>query len=135
MSKSIRAALGLFACLALTAVSFAQVQAPAAQKPAAWPTDMKGLYQEIAGNYFFEVQGQSTVLSFYEKDGLLFGVQDDSEPIELKPVKDKPLQFEAVSSGGNVIEMQFLRDDKGVIVKMIASTQGASYEGAKEIKK
>jgi hypothetical protein len=127
--------LGLFACLALTAVSFARAQAPAAQKPAAWPEDMKKLYQEIAGNYLFEVQGQSTVLSFYEKDGVLFGVQDDSEPIENKPVKDKPLHFEAVGSGGNLIEMQFVRDDKGVIAKLIVSSQGGSFEGAKEIKK
>ncbi len=135
MKKSNRWILALFAVLALSAAAFAQVPTPAAQTaPQAWPEDMKKLYQEITGNYFFGVEGQSIDLGFYEKDGALFATQDGGAPEEIRPVKEKPLFFETTSSEGNHIEMQFVRDDKGAITKLIVTTQGMTVEGQKLIK-
>ncbi len=136
MTRSIRAAFLLFACLALTAVSFAQAQTPAAQKPTVWPTDMKKLYQELAGDYLFDFGGQSQTVQFVEREGVLYGAPYGETEETIVPVKDKPYHFEVTVQGnGNFFQLEFVRNDKGEFAKCILITGDMTVEGLKQAKK
>jgi hypothetical protein len=141
MSNSTRRTVMILSALAMTmtlaAFAAAQVpaQAAAPTAPQTWPGDMKKLYLEITGDYVIDIQGQTQVLRMFEKDGALFGAPIDETPEAFKPIKDKPLFFEVtISSNGNYFEVQFVRDDKGVIFKTVLSSQGMTVEGLKTIK-
>jgi hypothetical protein len=97
---------------------------------------MKKLYQEIAGDYLFDVGGQSQIIHFYEREGSLYGAPEgDSEEI-VTPVKDKPYHFEVtVQSNGNFFQLEFVRDDKGAFVKCVLVTPDITAEGLKQAKR
>ncbi|MBE0712927.1 MAG: hypothetical protein IH583_11135, partial [Candidatus Aminicenantes bacterium] len=70
-----------------------------------------------------------------EQDGKLFGAPPGETPEEIKPVEGKPLCFDiTVAEGGQYYELQFVRNDKGVIDKCIMSVMGTTVEGMKIIK-
>jgi hypothetical protein len=136
MVRSNRGTLALFAGLALVTALAAQAPAPPGQKTAAaWPSDMKKLYQEIAGDYTFDFQGQVQIIRFFEKDGLIFGAPVDETPEEIKPVKDRPLFFDiTTASNGQYYGLQFVRDDKGVIFRCVMTVDGLTIDGYKALK-
>ena len=102
---------------------------PAAQDK---PVDMKKLLAEIVGDYSFEFQGQTLLVQFTEQDGKLFGAPPGETPEEIKPVEGKPLGFDVtVSTNGDYYELQFVRNDKGVIDKCVMTVQGMVVEGYK----
>jgi len=126
----------LMAVLALAFLA-APVLAQAAAQPAAQdkPVDMKKLLAEIVGDYDFSFQGESLLVQFTEVDGKLFGAPPGETPEEIKPVEGKPLCFDiTVATNGQYYELQFVRNDKGVIDKCIMSVQGMVVEGMKVIK-
>jgi hypothetical protein len=129
MKKNIRTtatALLALACLAALAVP-----AVAQDKP----VDMKKVISEIVGDYDFSFQGQSMIIQFTENDGKLFGAPAGETPEEVKPVEGKPLFFDVtVAANGQYYEMQFVRNEKGVIDKCVLSVMGATIEGMKIIK-
>lgn len=115
----------------------APVLAQAAAQPAAQdkPVDMKKLLAEIVGDYDFSFQGQSLLVQFTEQDGKLFGAPPGETPEEIHPVEGKPLFFDVtVAASGDYYELQFVRNDKGVIDKCIMSVQGMVVEGLKIVK-
>ena len=125
----------VLACLACAAA--AQVPSKPATQAAGSekPVDMKKLIAEIVGDYSFEFQGQALIVQFTEQDGKLFGAPPGETPEEIKPVEGKPLGFDVtVSTNGDYYELQFVRNDKGVIDKCVMSVQGMVVEGAKVIK-
>jgi hypothetical protein len=138
MKKSFRrVAASLFALACLAGLAAAQVPSkPATQAaPQAKPVDMKKLIAEIVGDYSFELQGQALMVQFTEADGKLFGAPPGETPEEIKPVEGKPLGFDVtVSTNGEYYELQFVRNDKGVIDKCVMTVQGMVIEGAKIIK-
>lgn len=137
MSKSIRRTVMILSALAMTMTlaAWASAQVPAQAAAQAKPEDVKKLYLEIAGDYVIDVGGQTQVLRMFEKDGALFGAPIDETPEEFKPIKDKPLFFEVtITSNGNYFEIQFVRNEKGVIFKCILSGQGMTIEAPKTIK-
>jgi hypothetical protein len=116
-------------CLAGMAAAQVAAQAAAAQDK---PVDMKKLIAEIVGDYSFELQGQALMVQFTEQDGKLFGAPPGETPEEIKPVEGKPLGFDVtVSTNGEYYELQFVRNDKGVIDKCVMSVQGMVVEGYK----
>ena len=118
----------VLACLAGAAA--AQTATPPAAKDK--PVDMKKLLAEIVGDYSFEFQGQTLLVQFTEQDGKLFGAPPGETPEEIKPVEGKPLGFDVtVADSGDYYELQFVRNDKGVIDKCIMSVQGMVVEGYK----
>jgi hypothetical protein len=122
--------LGL-ACLAGIAAAQAATQAATQDKP----VDMKKLITEIVGEYNFEFQGQTLSVEFIEQDGKLFGAPPGETPEEIKPIEGKPMFFDVtVSTNGDYYELQFVRNDKGVIDKCIMTVQGMVIEGLKVIK-
>jgi hypothetical protein len=129
MKKTIRttaSAILALACLAVLAV-------PAAAQDK--PVDMKKLIAEIVGDYDFSFQGESMVIQFTEQNGKLFGAPVGETPEELKPVESKPLAFDVtVAESGQYYELQFVRNDKGVIDKCVMNTSGMTIEGTKVIK-
>jgi hypothetical protein len=95
-------------------------------------TDTAKLYAEIAGDYEFMVEGQTDVLIFFVKDGVLMGKSDDDdEEVPLEPVEGKELSFEATNSEGQFYELTFSRDESGKITKCLVVTMGFEVEGTK----
>ncbi len=124
----------LLALACLSGIAAAQVPSkPATQvAPQDKPVDMKKLIAEIVGDYSFELQGQTMLVQFTEQDGKLFGAPPGETPEEIKPVEGKPLGFDVtVADSGDYYELQFVRNDKGVIDKCIMSVQGMVVEGYK----
>ena len=121
-------ATALLAMACLTAIA---VPAAAQDKP----VDMKKLIAEIVGEYDFSIQGESLTVLFTEQDGKLFGAPPGETPEEIKPVEGKPLCFEVtLAESGDYYELQFVRNDKGVIDKCVMNTMGMTVEGMKIIK-
>ena len=129
MKKTIRTtatALLALACLAALAVP-----AVAQDKP----VDMKKVLADITGDYDFSIQGESMVVQFTDSDGKLFGAPVGETPEELKPIEGKPLFFDiTVAANGQYYELQFVRNEKGVIDKCVMNVMGTSVEGMKIIK-
>lgn len=99
------------------------------------PEDMKKLIADIAGEYSFDFQGQTLLVQFSVQDGKLFGAPPGETPEEIQPVEGKPLSFEVtVSANGEYYQLQFVRNDKGIIDKCVMTVQGMVIEGSKIIK-
>jgi hypothetical protein len=117
----------------LALVCLAAIAAPAVAQDK--PVDMKKLIAEIIGDYEFSYQGESMLIQFTEKEGKLFGAPVGEMPEEIKPVAEKPLCFDiTVAGNGQYYELQFVRNDKGVIDKCVMNTMGMTIEGMKIIK-
>jgi hypothetical protein len=132
-----RVAASLLVAACLAGAAAAQVPSkPATQAaPQDKPVDMKKLIAEIVGEYSFEFQGQVLMVEFTEADGKLFGAPPGETPEEIKPVEGKPLGFDVtVSTNGEYYELQFVRNDKGVIDKCVMTVQGMVVEGLKIVK-
>ena len=134
MNKTLfRTATAILVLTCLAGAAAAQTATPPAAKDKA--VDMKKLLAEIVGEYGFEFQGESMLLQFTEQDGHLFGAPPGETPEQLNPVQGKPLNFDVtVAESGEYYEIQFARNDKGVIDKCTVIVQGQVLEGTKIIK-
>jgi hypothetical protein len=129
MKKTIRRTAT--ALLALACLAAMGVPAVAQDKP----VDMKKAIADILGDYDFSFQGESLVVQFTESDGKLFGAPVGEAPEELTPVEGKPLCFGVtVAANGQYYELQFVRNEKGVIDKCVMNAMGMTVEGMKIIK-
>jgi hypothetical protein len=100
------------------------------------PVDAKKNLQEIAGDYDFDIQGQAMLINFFERDGKLFGAPVGETPEEILPVKGSLLKFEVTpGGGGQLYELEFVRNEKGVIDKCIIKTMGNEMIGIKRAAK
>jgi len=117
--------------LAARSTAQAAVQAPAQ----AQPVDMKKLIGEIVGQYEFAADTQTLLVEFVEFEGKLFGAPPGETPEEIHPVDGKPLYFDiTLAQSGQYYELQFVRNDKGVIDKCIMNVGGMVIEGTRIIK-
>ena len=130
-SLKLAAALLALACLAVFAAAQAAPQAAAKTKP----VDMKKLLTEIAGDYNFDVQGQTMLIQFVEREGKLFGAPVGEPEQMLNPVEGKPLCFDVtVSDSGQYFFLEFVRNEKGVIDTCLLTAEGMTVAGTKVIK-
>ena len=131
MTKTVlKLAIALLALACIVAPLAAQAAPQAAAKDK--PVDMKKLVAEIIGDYEFSAEGQTLLVQFTEADGKLFGAPPGETPEEIKPVEGKPLCFGVtVSTNGQYYELQFVRNDQGVIDKCIMTVMGLVIEGYK----
>ena len=119
------------ALLALACLAALAVPAVAQDKP----VDMKKVLADITGDYDFSIQGESMVVQFTDSDGKLFGAPVGEAPEELTVIEGKPLFFGVtVAENGQYYELQFVRNDKGVIDKCVMNAMGMTVEGMKIIK-
>jgi hypothetical protein len=130
MKRSLSLALAAVIALAFLA---APVAAQAAAQMAAKdkPVDMKKLLAEIVGDYEFSIQTETLMVQFIEQDGKLFGAPPGETPEEIHPMEGKPLCFDVTVTGGEYYELQFVRNDQGVIDKCVMSVMGMVVEGYK----
>lgn len=129
MKKTIRATAT--ALLALACLAALTVPVVAQDKP----VDMKKVIADIIGDYDFSIQGESMVIQFTESNGKLFGAPVGEAPEELTAVEGKPLCFGVtVAENGQYYELQFVRNDKGVIDRCVMNAMGMIAEGTKIIK-
>jgi len=127
---SLKLAGALLAIVCLAAFAAAQAAPQAAAK--AKPVDTKKLLAEIAGEYSFDMQGQSMIVQFAENEGKLFGAPPGETPEEIHPVEGKPLCFDiTLAQGGQYFFLEFVRNEKGVIDKCLLTAEGMTFEGTK----
>lgn len=95
--------------------------------------DKAKLYEEIAGDYEYEYEGQSIVINYWVEEGVLYGTQenDPNPPAKLDPVEGKELVFETTGSDGNLYVISFSRDEDGKITKSTLATMDMEIEGVK----
>jgi hypothetical protein len=129
MNKSIRIA-------AMAALAVFTVFTAAAQQVPPQLIDWPKLFQEIAGDYDYDMQGQGMTVNFFVNNGKLWGAPPGETPEEIVPVKgDNPLKFEVtVAANGQYFEIEFGRDDKGAVDKCTLKSQGMEVIGKKRAK-
>lgn len=122
-----------FILISLVAPMAAQATAQAGAQDK--PVDMKKLLAEIVGDYEFSLQGQSLLVQFTEVEGKLFGAPPGETPEQIMPVEGKALCFDVtLAQSGAYYQLEFVRNDKGVIDKCVMTVQGMVVEGLKIIK-
>ncbi len=131
--KTLTGGFALAAVAALLACVFAAAAWGQQANPQAKPADVKKLLQEIAGDYDFDLQGQPMTVTFFEKDGVLYGAPPGETPEAIQPSVDSPLKF-TVAPNGNFMELEFFRNEKKVIDKCVIKTQGMELAGTKRVK-
>jgi hypothetical protein len=99
----------------------------------AFAQDKTKLYEEIAGDYEYEYEGQVIIISYSVEDGILYATQegDPGPPSQLDPVQGKELEFETTGGDGNLYVISFSRDEEGKITKSSLSTMDIEIEGVK----
>lgn len=108
------------ACLIVPLVSGAQEKA-----------DAQKVYADVAGTYEFSYEGQNLIITFFVRDGRLYGTDDAAAgEAEVKPVDLEKLKFEAtVQSTGQYYEIGFTRDEAGEVSKCQLITSGIVIDG------
>jgi hypothetical protein len=103
---------------------------------AAFAQEKTKLYEEIAGDYEYEYEGQVIVVAYWVEEGVLWATQEGNPepPVELIPVEGKELEFETTGSDGNLYIIGFSRDEDGKITKSTLGTMDIEIEGVKIIK-
>jgi hypothetical protein len=107
-----------------------------APQTAAKPADPAKILADVSGTYDFDIQGQAMVISFFVQDGKLFGQPENESAEQLLPMKgDNPLKFDVtVAANGQYYEIEFGRDEKGLVDKCTLRTQGMEVLGKKRVK-
>ena len=87
----------------------------------------------------FALEGEEMLINFYVEDGVLCARGAEYSLGELKPVKGKDLKFKAKTPHGEKWSFEFIKDDKGKIVKCKLTDEDfaemGSITGVKLIKK
>jgi CubicO group peptidase (beta-lactamase class C family) len=78
--------------------------------------DARTKYADFVGYYRFAHESEEMLISFYLEDGVLSGTGEYSLG-ELKPVKGNDLKFKVETEYGEKWSFEFVKDDKGKIVK------------------
>jgi len=93
--------------------------------------DAEQKYAHLIGDYEFDMQGQVTVVSFWVEDGKFWGAPEGETPEELVPVEGEDLKFEINTADGQLMELEFVKDDSGKVTKCIVAMMGMEMEGVK----
>ncbi len=88
-------------------------------------------YADIVGDYEFDQDGQIMLVSFWVEDGQLWGGPEGQESAVLEPVEGKPLHFVVNTPDGSTMDLEFVKDDSGNVVKCLVDMMGMAMEGVK----
>jgi hypothetical protein len=91
------------------------------------------LFNEIAGNFEFEYEGQIIVFEFIVEDGKLMAAPEGEVKEALEVVEGKEMSFSAFTPDGMELQFTFARDDEGKITKCTieAPSMGIVVEGSR----
>lgn len=92
---------------------------------------LKKKYAPILGDYEFDQQGQVMLVSFWVENGGLWGGPEGQEAAELTPVEGNDLKFEIDTPDGQYMELEFIKDESGEVVKCTVLMMGMEMEGVK----
>lgn len=87
---------------------------------------MNAMYPDLTGTYSLPQMGEVMVS---EKGGKLMATAANQPPIELVPIKDKPMEFDAQMGGRNMFKVNFKKGDSGT--EMNVMVQGNTITGKK----
>ena len=88
-------------------------------------------YADIVGDYEFDQDGQIILVSFWVEEGELIGAPEGQASAVMEPVEGKPLHFVANTSDGATMDLEFVKDDSGKVVKCLVDMMGMAMEGVK----
>ncbi len=92
---------------------------------------LKKKYAPILGDYEFDMEGQVMLVSFWVENGGLWGGPEGQDAAELTTVEGDELKFEINTADGTYMELEFIKDESGEVVKCIALGMGMEMEGVK----
>lgn len=92
--------------------------------------DAKTKYADFAGYYRFALEGEEMLINFYVEDGVLCGRGAEYSFGELNPVKGNDLKFKVETEHGENWLFEFIKDDKGRIVKCKFMDEGFAEMGS-----
>jgi hypothetical protein len=92
---------------------------------------LKKKYAPILGDYDFDMEGQVMMVSFWVENGGLWGAPEGQEAAELTPVEGNELKFEINTADGQYMELEFIKEESGEVVKCIVLGMGMEMEGVK----
>ncbi len=92
---------------------------------------LKKKYAPILGDYEFDMEGQVMLVSFWVENGGLWGGPEGQEAAELTPVEGNELKFEINTADGQYMELEFIKEESGEVVKCIVLGMGMEMEGVK----
>ena len=78
--------------------------------------DAKTKYADFVGDYKFVLESEEVLIKIYIEDGVLCGMGEYSLG-ELNPIKGNDLKFKVETEYGENWSFEFIKDDKGKIVK------------------
>jgi hypothetical protein len=73
-------------------------------------------YADLVGDYKFVLEGEEMLIKLYIQDGVLYGEGEYSLG-ELEQVEGNELKFKVVTPHGEHWSFEFIKDDRGKIVK------------------
>ena len=88
-------------------------------------------YADVVGDYEFDQDGQIILVSFWVEEGELIGAPEGQASAVLEPVEGKPLHFVANTQDGATMDLEFVKDDSGKVVKCLVDMMGMAMEGVK----
>jgi hypothetical protein len=124
------------AVLGLALLSFLIAPLPAGSvqetsKAAVKPEVLK-IFAEIAGEFLYTAGGQEAVVAYSVTNSRLWAEDRSSDPyetVEVTPVDLAKLRFEATGAEGNLIAIEFSRDENGKIATSLIKTRGMEVPG------
>jgi len=124
MEKSTQKSILIFICISLALSGF---------NVASFSQEKTKLYDEIAGDFEYEYEGQVIVITYWVEEGILYATQegDPGPPSRLDPVEGKELEFETTGGDGNLYIIRFSRDEEGKITNSVLATMDIEVEGIK----
>ena len=131
-SKSAR----IFVCLAAGLCALALISIPAVAGQSAADEALAKKYAPIIGGYELDltaVGGDLHPTDIVVKDGKLWVDDGDGRPVEIKPVGDSGLEFEAQDERNGYFTVTFTKNDQGAVIKMrlVMPDQGLDVSGNK----
>jgi len=95
-------------------------------------SDTEKLYAEIAGDYEFEDEGETSIITFFVEDGVLLGRDSESDPgTQLEPIEGKELEFKATAEDGQILDVKFSRDENDKITNCLITTMEMEIAGVR----
>ena len=131
IEKRIRPAVCGLALLSFAIVPLLAGWGQEASKAAVKPEVLK-IFAEIAGEFLYTLGDQEAKVVYSVASGRLWAEDQSSETpetVEVTPVDLAKLRFEATGAEGNLIAIEFSRDEKGKITTSLIKTRGMEVPG------
>ncbi len=130
--KDNKLTLMIYVLLAITLMVFFTTNSYAQEKKEITAAERQKVFEEIAGDWEFDMMGEIMVVNFYIEDEKLYGIPEmEAESAEIVPVEGTLYEFTADTGGGNIFELTFKKDEEGKMTLCDMAGQGMEMTGTK----